>query len=49
MGDLEDGWNDLKRLLIEKRERGSLARHGLQNDREIERETERAKWRGNKD
>lgn len=32
MGDLEDGWNDWKRLLIEKR-RGSLAQHGLDNDR----------------
>ena len=30
MGDLEDGWNDWKRLLIEKR--GSLAQHGLDND-----------------
>lgn len=32
MGDLEDGWNDWKRLLIEK-ERGSLAQHGLHNER----------------
>lgn len=45
MGDLEDGWNDLKRLLIEKKEkkRGSLAGHGLRNDSEKERKTERGR------
>lgn len=31
MGDLEDGWNDWKRLLIDT-QRGSLAQHGLDNE-----------------